>query len=454
DPKTRTIPYSFFHKLHRLRFLDLSHTNISKLPKPFSPSKHLRYLDLSYSQVQKLPEPIRFLRALQILKLKGCSKLLQLPKDLNQLTSLTHLHVDMKLLRDKPYNIGMLIKLEVLESFLVGKNKGYNALELKNMEHLKEIRISGIENIKDKEEAHSTMLSERLWLRTLVLEWDNRLAAKVTNARDVLEGLKPHNHLEELTLRNYGGQHFPTWLISPACQLVSVYMDNCHNCQALPALGQLQLLKNLVVRSIHSVKILNSQFHGQGRGGFRSLESLELRDMKVLVDWAGLKAGDMPCLRTLKMVICPMLVSLPSFEHLGQLISLEINDCPSLQLLPKLPASLTGEAGQLIIMHSDTVTQKCQVKGDYWPMVKDIPYIEIDCIRMLTNSSSHPLENDKGEMSVNEQQPSTFTKPVKEKIVSQHEAPTSVGGIFRFIKMKVTRSHRLPTALLIPGDEI
>ncbi|KAL8137053.1 hypothetical protein V2J09_003054 [Rumex salicifolius] len=410
-PKTRIISYNFFHKLHRLRLLDLSHTNISNLPKSKFPSKHLRFLDLSYTSITKLPESVCYIRALRILKLKGCSELLQLPNDVNQLTNLTHLHVDMKGLGCLPSNIGKLTKLEVLDSFSVGEDDCCKVLELRNMRYLKELHIFGLENIVDMKEAQETMLSEKALLRMLVLEWDNKTSPVVMKACNVLEGLEPHSHLENFVLRNYPGQKFPTWLVSPSCQLVSINLDSCPNCEALPSLSQLPVLKNLVFRSIHNVKTLDDKFCGEAERVYPCLELLEFHDMKGLVRWSGLKAGDMPLLRAMKFVNCPMLNNLPSFEPLGCLMCLEINNCPVLVSLPELPSSMNRDSGELVLIYSALVAIRCEAGGADWPKIKDIPYVEIDATRVITKLST-PSQNMKGKVSTDAHQPPTSTSLV------------------------------------------
>lgn len=374
EPKRRTLSSTFFRKLKSLRLLNLSHTNVSKLLEPVSPLKLLRYLDLSKTDILALPEPIYPLCALQILKLDDCFKLVRLPKDLNRLISLTHLHVNMKRLACLPSKMGMLTNLEILSSYIVASNEGNKVAELKNMENLREICISRLENISDRKDAEESMLSTKTQLKRLVLEWDSP-GAEMENVREILEGLKPHNDLKELVLRNYRCQQFPTWLSSSSQKLASVYLQNCQDCEVLPSLGQLPLLKTLVLHSIDNVEKVDGHFCGLGEEGFLHLESLEFREMRGLVRWTGLKKRDMPHLRTLKIIGCQMLICLPSLIHQGCLLYLEINNCPVLESLPEIPSSMNSESGQLIVVDSPLVEERCQVGGDDWPKIKDMAYI-------------------------------------------------------------------------------
>ncbi|GLT95148.1 hypothetical protein SLE2022_128460 [Rubroshorea leprosula] len=64
-------------------------------------------------------------------------------------------------------------------------------------------------------------------------------------------------------------------------------------------------------------------------------------------------------------------------QNLNFPLSLYIEDCPKLRSLPKdgLPPSL----GQLIIRNCPLLKQWClEEKGDYWPLIYNIPCIKID----------------------------------------------------------------------------
>lgn len=108
------VPHHLFLNLPYLRVLDLSRTNITQLPSSIGNLKDLRYLNLSWTPIKILPNPLCSLRQLITLKLKGCSKLLGLPKGIWKLKLLSCLDVDVAcLLAFMPPGIGSLTLLVI-----------------------------------------------------------------------------------------------------------------------------------------------------------------------------------------------------------------------------------------------------------------------------------------------------------------------------------------------------
>ncbi|XP_039166807.1 putative disease resistance RPP13-like protein 1 [Eucalyptus grandis] len=150
----------------------------------------------------------------------------------------------------------------------------------------------------------------------------------------VVDSLRPHTNLENLTILNYGGAIFPSWLDSPSfSKMVSVCLLGCPNVMSLPSLGQLPSLKELSLEGLHAVTMIGSEFYG-GKRPFSSLTTLELKEMLAWKDWSP-HAEDLKeefpfsCLQHLVVRSCPSLVgTLPC--QLDHLIKLEIHSCPHL----------------------------------------------------------------------------------------------------------------------------
>ncbi|KAG6498428.1 hypothetical protein ZIOFF_046341 [Zingiber officinale] len=74
------IPKSFFSSLPALTFLDLSGTNIRKLPSDINMLSELQYLNLSFTRVEALPVELSGLVKLKYLLLEKTKSLVQVPK--------------------------------------------------------------------------------------------------------------------------------------------------------------------------------------------------------------------------------------------------------------------------------------------------------------------------------------------------------------------------------------
>ncbi|XP_004300918.1 PREDICTED: putative disease resistance RPP13-like protein 1 [Fragaria vesca subsp. vesca] len=372
------VPHELFERLGCLRVLNLSRSAISKLPESIGNLIHLRYLNLSHTHIELLPKPLTTICGLETLKLKSCPKLLHLPENLKDLIKLRHLDFDRhRQLSSMPRDIGKLTSLETLHAFRVGKEKGYQIEELKDMRCLRgSISITNLENVADSYQAEAAMLHNKQYLDRLELEWNGIRGQMQPVQQEVLTGLEPHAGLKKLRVAGYCGLLFPKWIESSAfSKLESIDLENCPFCGLLPALGQLPALKELFIQNMSTLEVVDHLFCGHSThssAAFQSLETLTLRDMPELSKWSGLRDKDMPCLRILNVGSCPKLATLPTFQYLKSLQCLDINRCPQLQSLPDggLPPSLET----LIILESDILKNRCKEgEGADWNKIRWIP---------------------------------------------------------------------------------
>ncbi|XP_071721960.1 putative disease resistance RPP13-like protein 1 [Rutidosis leptorrhynchoides] len=118
-PLPRYLPYGessetnnvHLNWLPKLRVLSLNGYYITKLPHSIGDLKHLRYLDLSMTGITCLPKEVCLLYNLQTLILKDCSRLERLPSKIGNLTYLRYLKITSALLE------GMPAGLKELKSF-------------------------------------------------------------------------------------------------------------------------------------------------------------------------------------------------------------------------------------------------------------------------------------------------------------------------------------------------
>ncbi|MFS7926099.1 putative P-loop containing nucleoside triphosphate hydrolase, leucine-rich repeat domain superfamily [Helianthus anomalus] len=281
-------------KLPLLRVLRLSGYFISEVPGTIGSLKHLRYLNLSRTIITCLPVNVSNLYNLQALILYRCNRLTMLPINFTKLKNLRHLDIrDTPLLSKIPFGIGKLKSLQTLSKIIIGGDNGLAITELKDLINLRgKTQMKGLDKVEMAMHAREANLSQKR-LSELELEWSNVFngSRKESLEKEVLDALKPHSDsLIKLGIVSYGGIEFPNWVGDTSyLNLISVSLRGCKHCTSLPPLGQLPSLKELYIEDINEVKAIGSELIGTGRP-FRSLEVLELRNMKKL-EWCVEKAG-------------------------------------------------------------------------------------------------------------------------------------------------------------------
>ncbi|XP_042477436.1 putative disease resistance protein RGA3 [Macadamia integrifolia] len=335
------IPLDFFLKLKSLRVLDFCHTRITELPSSVDNLTHLRFLDVSHTRIKMLPEALSRLYNLQTLKLKGCFELLRLPKEMKNLVNLQHLEVEpYSRLTSMPPHVGMITNLQTLSTFIVGKETGCGIGELKNMMSLRgSLSLSRLENVDKIEEACEARLFDKQYIHKLEMIWSrgDAIRDEVTQEK-VLNCLRPHTDLKELSILHYCGVEFPSWIYdSTLTNLVSLRLLYCQKCKMLPSLGQLPFLKNLYIGAMNNIKYVGHELCGSQRvKGFPSLQVLTFASMPYFEEWSGPKEGEFCCLSEISFSICHKLRKLSCLPP--ALRTLNISNCRSLTSIPRLPS--------------------------------------------------------------------------------------------------------------------
>lgn len=313
-------------ELKDLQSLDLSCSGIRSLPDGICALKELRYLNLSYSLIEILPDSITDLSQLQTIDLSGSYHFKSLPKGIRSLTNMSHLDLSLcDSLSYLPSGISSLTSLHSMPLFVLGKNHDSACLgELKLLNQLiGRLEIRHLENVREVSEAHDAKLHEKN-LQYLKLSWNQ-------NSEDcfkLLEHLLPNPHLKVLEITGYSGLRFPWW-ISSINSLIKISITDC-GCKELPSLGQLPFLKELQLKGMMNIEIIDNDVYGDGHTDvFPSLEELGLYDMPRLLVWLGVGAGNSAThvfrmLRTLTVEECPQLRILPTLPTLPDLI---VSDC-------------------------------------------------------------------------------------------------------------------------------
>ncbi|XXG84872.1 hypothetical protein AAC387_Pa11g0086 [Persea americana] len=324
-----------------LRVLDLGFAQIKYLPDSIDKLKHLRYLDVSSKWLTKLPETMCKLLCLQTLICLG-SPIKTLPKEMRRMISLRHIEFDVAKDLHLPSGIGELACLRTLPKFVVGQGSGCGIEELKCLNQLSgDIRIEGLDNIREEVCARKANLKGKQHLNSLELSWPSIKAVAGTgrNAEEMIENLEPHSNLKKIVFENYPGLNFPSWM-TVLTNLVDIKLWHCNGCEHLPPLGKLCFLESLKIEEMSAVKYI-VEFDGSHnyKGLFPSLRELYLCDMPNLEGWSSLEEdvhGDdgeierdeqlIHChLRHLTIYNCPNMIQLPQLHLLTALECLKMN---------------------------------------------------------------------------------------------------------------------------------
>ncbi|CAK8564623.1 unnamed protein product [Lathyrus sativus] len=321
--------------MKQLRVLSLSsYKSITKVPNSIGNLSYMQYLNLSHTNIERLPTEICKLYRLQFLLLAGCKRFTELPEDIGKLVNLRYLDVSDTALREMPVQIVKLENLHTLSDFVVSKhNGGLNIADLGKLPHLHgKLSISQLQNVNDPFEVDRANIKKKEQIDELALEWDCSSTSLDSQIQSVvLEKLRPSTNLKSLTIKGYGGINFPNWLGSFIfSNMVYLRISNCNDCLWLPPLGQLGNLKELVIEGMQSVETIGIEFYGWGGSSFQPFPSLEILHFENMQEWEewDLNGGTtFPSLKTLSLSKCPKLIVGNIIDKFSSLTELELREC-------------------------------------------------------------------------------------------------------------------------------
>jgi len=161
-------------KFKFLRLLSLSFcSKIKEVPDTIADLIHLRSLDLSATNIERLPDSIGSLCNLQVLKLNDCFHLRELPSTLHELSNLRRLELKGISLRKAPVLLRKLKNLQVwLGRFEVGTSSEFSIQQLGKLDLHGELSIKNLENMVNPCDALAADLKNKTHLLELHSEWD------------------------------------------------------------------------------------------------------------------------------------------------------------------------------------------------------------------------------------------------------------------------------------------
>jgi Leucine-rich repeat (LRR) protein len=319
-------------KLHKLKQLAI-------LPQCIMSLNNLEHLDLGYCiNLVELPQGIRKLKRLQVLNLEGCCKL-----------------------RGLPAGFGHLRKIQRLGLFVIGGGREHARIsELGNLDMISGLlEIAGIGYVNDAADVEKAYLKRKNNIKELKLDWlpggniseemsmENLFRTNAEEELRVLNGLEPPCGIKKLEIFDYHGLHLPSWIIRErhSCNMGSSLkqtVDLCHfPCLTSMVLGYFPKVKHLArLVGLPSLKTLSLVSFGALESvsacPFPSLEKLHVAGMLQLLELLTTSEktfddGD-------GVIVCGNQAVQCCFPRLT---SLEISNCPKLNVHPWFPASLT-----------------------------------------------------------------------------------------------------------------
>ncbi|XP_047339457.1 putative disease resistance protein RGA4 [Impatiens glandulifera] len=201
------LPLRVLEVRHHVKYQDLSH--VRRL-------KHLRYLDISHGEITTLPNSICELFNLQTLILNYCSKLESLPRNIWNLISLRHLYLknyfDLKYM---PRGMGQLKHLKTLSLLVIGKKERDCQLdEIRELNIGGSLKINNLGRVSDASIARGISMAKKSCITILELNWgrytyddDANRHEKIGEALEILT-----ERLRILTITYYKGVNPPKWV--------------------------------------------------------------------------------------------------------------------------------------------------------------------------------------------------------------------------------------------------
>lgn len=249
-----------------------------------------------------------------------------------------------------PNGIGHLINLHTLPVITIKRGAWHcNLRELKELQNLSgKFCIKGLENVSSVDEAEEANLCRKQHLQALHLtfpdgDWDHcehgQTPTATTSHEGILEGLRPHHNIRELSVEVCRSHRYPSWLGDTSfSKLTIIRLEYC-DFECLPPLGQLPVLKYLTIVEMSMLGSIGPEFCSLHRRikGFKSLVALEFDWMPRWLQWSGVEDGEFSCLHTLRIQHALELRFLP-FVLSSSLEELQLRDCKSLSRIPYLPS--------------------------------------------------------------------------------------------------------------------
>ncbi|KAL2940012.1 putative disease resistance protein RGA4 [Bienertia sinuspersici] len=384
-------------RLQYLRVLSITSSSIEELPNSIGTLIHLRYLEIDCNTMKYLPGCITKLENLQTLNVMYCTELKELPSDLAKLTSLNHLLIPLTVF-ELPSGIGEMTSLQVLNSFVVGKNNGIDALSSLNLRG--KLCITFNEWRKNAtSEAQKANLKNSNQLTDLLLDFKDKDTPPSNEMNEMLMHLQLPPNLECLCIHNYSGAEMPSSWFDGLSKLVRVEFRYCPKLKILPT----SLLGLTPLQSLFTCECpeLKNRYQKPDGEEWRLIQHIPSYLRVLIVEEAGIKKlknsiGRLIHLRYLDLNCCYELECLPdSITRLENLQTLKVYGCSNLRKLPNDFAKL-GSLRYLLLPRFMNWTDLPSRFGD----LTSLQVLNTFIVRKRNGIDSLPSLNLRGKLKV------------------------------------------------------
>ncbi|KAL0907383.1 hypothetical protein M5K25_021790 [Dendrobium thyrsiflorum] len=261
------IPFSHLSCLRVLKFDAPYFECSSEFIDLIGDLQQLRYLSIYANTIQLLENSLCTLYKLQTLILQS-SYINMLPHAMGKLINLRHLmiHSYHTYLVPKSYfGSKNLIYFSFNEArnelfastYHVRRDGPYSTIRwLKPLTNLqRSLELFGLENVVDHEDAKSANLKSKPYVESLTLIRKHDECAR--NDKAILEGLRPHTNLKELTIYGYNSSSFPSWFGNHHfSNLTKIRLTNFYSNEECKFLPLSKLLSLTSLKIIHNNAII------------------------------------------------------------------------------------------------------------------------------------------------------------------------------------------------------
>ncbi|KAI4988965.1 hypothetical protein ZWY2020_036282 [Hordeum vulgare] len=340
-PVEEKVLKSLFVRLRKLRVLIIpSDQGMLSVPDSIGQLRHLRYLAFMARHGSEsrlvLPGTLTKLYHMQVLDFGNISDLVfDSCEDMFSLINLRHI---IRMPFREIQSIGRLTLLRTLETFEVRKEQGCELKQLSDLNQLcGKLTILGLQNVESQQEALEAKLADKKGLRTLELWWNYDEWAELKEKEvqtEVLEGLCPQKLLKSLSMYNYQGLRYPSWMM------------------------------------------------GKHNGGPKYLNTLSLYCCST--ELGPELGGFCPYLRSLFIFGCSWDTLPDHMEYLTSLKDLGLGRCQNIRSLPTLPQCLERFR---LSRSNEMLMSSCRTVGDpNWEKLQHVPVAYVDGYRLETRA--------------------------------------------------------------------